>query len=1068
MPREARCTPGYYFVFYTAVNSSGNQSPPSQNSTIFTVSAGNIPQVTLPPLSGGTTSYDLYLSDSTAQSGTGVMWISGITSTVVNINTNPPNGNVTPPVNNIASPPPIVVVNNNSNYNNNTGSNECNCGSMMMSGGSGSSSLTGLASGTYYVVYTFTYPSDAETFASQPSNTFMIGQGQLATVILPPLPPGASGINLYVSANGAPPTRYYTGVTETNWHPVSGPVQTLFNMIFPYTPGGAVPPVYNLAPITPKVNVVGGNAYGGNLLPGTYYLYYTFTYAGGVQSTVSPASPNFTVTPGNIPQVSLPTLPPGATGYDIYLSDPVANAGSATLYASGVTTTTYDLAHNALAGATIPPALNFPTTAPTVAPSGGGTTGGSLAPGTYILSYTFVNAEGAETYASPYSVPFTVTAGEKPQVTLPLLPGGVSGGPTTAYNIYLSGPTADPTSVVQYAAGVITSTFDLENAAATGDTVRPPQPTPATVAPLVQRLGGGPTGGKLAPGTYYVYYTYTYSNGTESAASPDSADFTVAAGYIPLVTLPPLALDTTGYNIYLSDPSADPGSATRYASGITTTTWTLASAVPPSGVSPPSPSSATVAPTVKSSGGGASGGKLAPGTYFLFYTYVYPDNAESFPSPSSSTFTVTKGEIPQVTLPPLAAGASAYNVYLSNASAAAGSAVGYATEVTSPVFDLGAAAPAGGIAPPTAQSPTIAPTVLPAGGGQYGGRLLAGTYSVFYTFAYPNGVESLPSAASAPFTVAGGNVPMVTLPPLPAGASGINLYLFDATGGSGPAVRYATGIKTTTSLLLYAAPVNGADLPVNPIATVAATVNPTGGGTTYGQLAPGTYYVFYTFNYMGATYPVGIESAPSPDSLPFTVAAGDVPQVSLPLLPVGVLPANAISFNLYLSDSSADPEFGDPLRHRVIRHGRRPGGRRHLRLGPRSDHQHLDRRSVGERLRRRNDRRQPRAGLLLHALHVRLRERYRVTSRPEFGHIQCLGGEHPSSHAAPLARRLDRLQHLSFERHRDGGLGEAVRLGYHEFDFRLSDRRAADRGEPVAEPGGDGRPDRAPDGRGHG
>ena len=198
---------------------------------------------------------------------------------------------------------------------------------MMMSGGSGSSSLTGLASGTYYVVYTFTYPSDAETFASQPSNTFMIGQGQLATVILPPLPPGASGINLYVSANGAPPTRYYTGVTETNWHPVSGPVQTLFNMIFPYTPGGAVPPVYNLAPITPKVNVVGGNAYGGNLLPGTYYLYYTFTYAGGVQSTVSPASANFTVAPGNIPQVSLPTLPPGATGYDIYLSDPVANAG---------------------------------------------------------------------------------------------------------------------------------------------------------------------------------------------------------------------------------------------------------------------------------------------------------------------------------------------------------------------------------------------------------------------------------------------------------------------------------------------------------------------------------------------------------------------------------------------------------------------------------------------------------------------------------------------------------------------------------------------------------------------
>src|SRR5262249_13154630 len=152
---------------------------------------------------------------------------------------------------------------------------------------------------------------------------------------------------------------------------------------------------------------------------------------------------------------------------------------------------------------------------------------------------------------------------------------------------YLSGPTGDASSVVLYAAGVTTSTFNLMNALATGDTVRPPQGTTATVAPLAQALGGGPTGGQLAPGTYYVYYTYTYSNGTESAASPVSANFTVAAGYIPLVTLPPLALGATGYNIYLSNPSADPGSATRYATGITTTTWTLSSAVPPSGASPP-------------------------------------------------------------------------------------------------------------------------------------------------------------------------------------------------------------------------------------------------------------------------------------------------------------------------------------------------------------------------------------------------------------------------------------------------------------------------------------------------
>ena len=169
---------------------------------------------------------------------------------------------------------------------------------------------------------------------------------------------------------------------------------------------------------------------------------------------LSPASATFVVAPGNIPQVSLPTLPPGATGYNIYLSDPVANPGSATLYsrlASRRRPTTSSAMRSP--GDVVPPALNFPTAAPTVAPAGGGTTGGQLAPGTYILSYTFVNAAGAETYASPYSAPFTVTAGQIPQVTLPPLPGGVSPGATTAYNIYLSGPTADPTSVIRYAPG---------------------------------------------------------------------------------------------------------------------------------------------------------------------------------------------------------------------------------------------------------------------------------------------------------------------------------------------------------------------------------------------------------------------------------------------------------------------------------------------------------------------------------------------------------------------------------------------------------------------------------------
>ena len=96
-------------------------------------------------------------------------------------------------------------------------------------------------------------------------------------------------------------------------------------------------------------------------------------------------------------------------------------------------------------------------------------------------------------------------------------------------------------------------------------------------------------------------------------------------------------------------------------------------------------------------------------------------------------------------------------------------------------------------------------------------------------------------------------------------------------------------------------------------------------------------------------------------------------------------------------------------------------------------------------------------------LHVRLRERHRVASQPELGDVQRVGGEHPSSHAAALARRLDRLQHLPVERHGDRGLGDPLRLRYHDVDLPLAERLAGRRREPVAQPRRDGRPDRAPD-----
>ena len=83
-----------------------------------------------------------------------------------------------------------------------------------------------------------------------------------------------------------------------------------------------------------------------------------------------------------------------------------------------------------------------------------------------------------------------------------------------------------------------------------------------------------------------------------------------------------------------------------------------------------------------------------------------------------------------------------------------------------------------------------------------------------------------------------------------------------------------------------------------PNPNVKATVNATGGGATGGSLSPGTYIVAYTWldTLTGRETTVGTSA-----SLPFTVAAGNIPTVTLP-----ALPAWAASMNLYLTPPYSD------------------------------------------------------------------------------------------------------------------------------------------------------------------
>ena len=470
----------------------------------------------------------------------------------------------------------------------------------------------------------------------------------------------------------------------------------------------------------------------------------------------------------------------------------------------------------------------------------------------------------------------------------------------------------------------MTPTFNLANAAPTGDTVRPPQPNARDGCPARPGLGRRPDRRPAGAGHLFrVLHLHVFER-HRVGREPEFRLFHRGRRIYPAGDASS-ARSSTRRVTTSTCPTRRPTPARRRGTppGSRRTTWTLRQRRAARRRQPAvALERARSHPTVNPTGGGATGGDLAAGTYFVFYTFVYPDSTESFPSPSSANFTVTAGKIPQVTLPPLAAGASAYNLYLSNSSAAAGSAVSYVTGITTPLVNLASRSAVGRNRPAGDSEPDGCPDCQPHGGSplrrQADGRHVLRVLHVHLSERRRIAAEPGLGAVHG----GGGNTsrwsPCRRFPSARRASTSICLT---------PRVRRARpsatppGSTTTTFTLPYDAPVNGADRPVNPIATVAATVNATGGGTTGGNLAPGTYYVFYTFNYQGSAYPVGVESAPSPSSLPFTVTAGDIPQVSLPLLPGRGAAGQCAQLQHLPVRFVGRPEHGDPLRHRAHRHG---------------------------------------------------------------------------------------------------------------------------------------------------
>jgi hypothetical protein len=103
---------------------------------------------------------------------------------------------------------------------------------------------------------------------------------------------------------------------------------------------------------------------------------------------------------------------------------------------------------------------------------------------------------------------------------------------------------------------------------------------------------------------------------------------------------------------------------------------------------------------------------------------------------------------------------------------------------------------------PALADPTTTATVAPTGGGATGGSLVAGHYRVSYTF-YNEWGQTLAGGESADFTVGATNIPRVTLPAIPTGATGIKVYLSDTSVGAvtaGAAKKYYNKITSGTTL----------------------------------------------------------------------------------------------------------------------------------------------------------------------------------------------------------------------------------------------------------------------------
>jgi hypothetical protein len=236
----------------------------------------------------------------------------------------------------------------------------------------------GLASGYIDETYTITV-IQAPTVAGDATTALLRVTSASGTDNQLSLAPSAYGVPTRIGTRGAEVTfghtsndfvvgqewtltieQAFTAVTGTSSGTYTGTRDLTY--LVTVTQGGYAGVDATLADPTTQATVDPDYTVGGGALPaGDYYLRYTFTSATGETLVGSSTSAQFTVASGDIPRATVPALPLGARGVNIYLTQASGAASTARLYKRNVTGTTVDLALATYDGGVFADAATQPT-----------------------------------------------------------------------------------------------------------------------------------------------------------------------------------------------------------------------------------------------------------------------------------------------------------------------------------------------------------------------------------------------------------------------------------------------------------------------------------------------------------------------------------------------------------------------------------------------------------------------------------------------------------------------------------------------------------------------------------